>query len=272
MRRADPRIIHRRPELSQHFLRERGASSLVRHAALPPGALVVEPGAGSGAITAALAAAGHRVIAVERDPVLGSRLRKRFGGNPSVSVRLGDALAFEMPREPYPVVSNVPYAITAALMRTLLQAARPPDTATLILQREAVQKFVGWPRETLFSLLHKPAFAFESVANVPRGAFVPPPRVESSVLRIVRRDRPLLAGASAWRYRSFVESAFGHGSGAFGATLRPSMTARQVRRIAHGMGVAPDARISQLTFEQWLVIFRFVEHECLGHDPTRAAA
>jgi 23S rRNA (adenine-N6)-dimethyltransferase len=272
MRRPDPRITHRRPELSQHFLRERAARALVRHADLPPGALVVEPGAGSGAITAALAAAGHRVIAIERDVALCSRLRKRFGGNPRVSVRLGDALAFELPREPYHVVSNVPYAITAALMRTLLQAARPLDTATLILQREAAQKFAGAPRETLFSLLHKPAFSFEIVASVPRGAFVPPPSVESSVLRIVRRDVPLVSGASGRRYRAFLESAFGHGSGAVGATLRPYMTARQVRRTAHGMGVAPDARVSRLTFEQWLVIFRFVEHECLGHDPTRAAA
>lgn len=272
MRRPDSRIIHRRAELSQHFLRPRAARALVRHAALPAGALVVDAGAGDGAITAVLAEAGHRVMAVERDPLLFGRLRRRFEGDARVSARLADVRVTGMPQHPYHVVANVPYAITAEFVRRLLHAARPPDSATLIVQREAAEKFAGAPRETAFSLLHKPGFEIDILATVPRAAFVPPPRVESRVLRVVRRDAALIASASRHRYEGFVETVLGHGSGELGRALRRYLTPRQIRRLAMSAGFGARARTSQLTFEQWLVIFRFVEHECLGHDPTLTAA
>jgi 23S rRNA (adenine-N6)-dimethyltransferase len=269
MRRHDPRLTHRRAELSQHFLSDGATRALVRRAALPASALVIDAGAGDGAIAAALADAGHRVVAVERDPRLFARLQSRFALLPEVTPRFGDILAFRLPAEPYHVVANVPYAITAALMRKLLHAARPPDSATLIVQREAAEKFAGHPRETAFSLVHKPWFVIEIAGMVPRRAFVPAPRVESVVLRIERRDGPLVPAREARRYRAFVEATIGHGSPQLAPALRRYMTSRQVVRLMRGMGLGRDARTSQITFEQWLTVFRFVEHECLGHDPTR---
>lgn len=272
MRRIDSRLTHRRPELSQHFLREGAAHALVRRASLPPDPLVVEVGAGDGAITAALADAGCRVIAVESDARLFGQLRQRFAERPRVVTRYGDFLAMALPSEPYHVVSNVPYSITAAIVRKLLHAARAPDSATLIVQREAAAKFAGDPRETLFSLLHKPWFEIEIAGVIARHDFVPPPRVRSAVLRIVRRDAPLVGGRDARRYRAFVEATIGHGSPELAPALRRYMTARQVRRLCKEMSLGRGARTSQVTFEQWLTVFRFVEHECLGHDPTSTVA
>jgi 23S rRNA (adenine-N6)-dimethyltransferase len=268
MRRYVHRLFPRRAVLSQHVLRAAAAHALVRRAALPCAALTIDAGAGDGALTAALADAGHRVIAVERDPRLFARLQSRFATHRGVSPRLTDFLAFTLPAEPYHVVANVPYAITAAVMRKLLHAARPPDSATLIVQREAAEKFAGRPRETAFSLLHKPWFAIEIAGIVPRRDFTPPPRVESAVLRITRRDAPLIPAREARRYRSFVETTLGHGSSDLAPSLRRYMTSRQVRRLLQGMNLGREVRTSQITFAQWLTVFRFVEHECLGHDPT----
>ena len=270
MRRAHSRIDQRRPELSQHFLRSAAvARAIVRRLALAPGDLVVEPGAGDGMLTQALADAGCRVIAVEKDERFFSLLRQRFDTHPNVLCEHADFLAFALPSTPYRVVSNVPYAITAALVRRLLHAARPPDEALLIVQREAAEKFSGTPRETQFSLLHKAWFEIEIAGSVPRRDFSPPPRVQSALLRIRLRDTRLVASREMRQYESFIDGAFGHGAPEIARSLRRYVTSRQLHRLAHDLGFATNARASQLTFDQWLGVFRFVEHECLGHDPTR---
>jgi len=272
MRRIDPRTAQRRPELSQHFLRDAAvARALVRRLPFPPGALVIEAGAGDGLITAALADAGFRVIAVEKDERLFSLLRLRLASRPAVACHHADFLVFPLPSVPYRVVSNVPYAITAALVRRLLHAARPPDDALLVVQREAAEKFAGTPRDTQFSLLYKPWFEITIVGAVARRDFVPPPRVHSVLLRIRRRVLPLVADCSAPAYRSFIAATFGRGAPEVSHALRRYLTARQVKRLGRDLGFRRDCRASQLTFDQWLGIFRFVEHECLGHDPTRRA-
>jgi 23S rRNA (adenine-N6)-dimethyltransferase len=273
MRRTDPRITLRRPELSQHFLRDAAtARAIVRRMALPAGELVVEAGAGDGLLTEALADAGFHVLAIEQDERLCGLLRQRLAGRPNVACHRADFLTFPLPTTPYRVVSNVPYAITAALVRKLLHAARPPDDAILIVQREAAEKFAGTPRETQFSLLHKPWFEISIAGAVARRDFVPAPRVHSVLLRIRRRDAPLIADRSAPTYRSFITTTFGHGAPEVSRALRRYLTVQQVKRLGHDFGFSRDCRASQLTFDQWLNVFRFVEHECLGHDPTRQAA
>ena len=127
MRRTDPRITHRRPELSQHFLRDAAtARAIVRRLPFSPGDLVVEAGAGDGLLTEALAGAGFHVLAVEKDERLFGLLRQRLANRPDVACHRADFLTFPLPSVPYRVVSNVPYAITAALVRKLLHAARRP--------------------------------------------------------------------------------------------------------------------------------------------------
>lgn len=271
MRRTDQQISQRRPELSQHFLRDAAvARAIVRRLTCAPGDLVVEAGAGDGALTEALADAGLRVVAVEKDARLYRLLRERFALRPEVTCHHADFLAFPLPATPYRVVSNVPYAITAALVRKLLHAARPPNEALLIVQREAAEKFAGTPRETQFSLLHKPWSEISIAGAVARRDFVPLPRVASALLRISRRATPLVGAASASRYRTFVRQTFGRGTREISQSLRRYLTARQIRRLADDLSFARHGPASQLTFDQWLGVFRFVEHECLGHDPTRS--
>ena len=157
-------------------------------------------------------------------------------------------------------------------MRKLLHAARPPDEALLILQREAAEKFAGTPRETRFSLLAKPWFEMAIVSAMRRGDFAPPPRVDSALLHILRRPAPLLPRRSQSAYQDFIVSTFGYGAPEVSRALRGHVTPNQLRRLSRDLGFQRDAAASQLTFQQWLAVFRFVEHECLGHDPTGVAA
>jgi 23S rRNA (adenine-N6)-dimethyltransferase len=265
--RRHPSTFEIRRELSQHFFRD---PALVRRVVdgLPIRTrTVVEIGPGTGMITEALADRGFRVIAIEKDARLFRALRERLIGRTNVECHHSDALRRPLPRDTYSVVSNVPFGISAALVRHLLTAERVPEDAFLVLQLEAAQKFAGTPHETLFSLLAKPSFEMAIVRVFRRIDFDPPPRVRTALLHARRRDRPLLVGQSRVRYGRFVSDVFG-ANPQVGAALRMRLTRAQVRRLARDLGFDASASVRALTFPQWLAIFRFYENVCLGRDPT----
>jgi 23S rRNA (adenine-N6)-dimethyltransferase len=250
---------------SQHFLRDGPlAEALVAELRPRPGRTVVEIGAGRGIITQALAERGFHVIAVEKDARLFRSLRSRFIGRTNVECHHADILGFALPRTPYDVVSNVPYAISADVVRRLLDARTPPDEALLILQREAAEKFAGTPQQTLFSLLAQPLFAFEIIRTFARTDFAPAPGVDSVLLRIRRRERPLVAPASRGAYRHFATVGFRRGGPDVRRTTRPFFSRDDFRRMSRAVGVRARQRPSELTFAQGMGMFRFYELVCLG--------
>lgn len=268
-RHPSPIITEPQPR-SQHFLRTPAvARSIVRRARLQPGQLVVEPGAGSGMLTRALADAGCRVVAIEKDARLYRSLRARFVGRTNVECHHGDALTFPLPRGPYVLVSNVPFSITASLVRRLLGAPNPPAQAWLLVQREAAMKFAGIPRESMFSLLHKPAFRFRIAGSIEAADFVPPPPVGVALLHIDHRQPALVSPREAPAYERFVRRAFRGGAPDVRTAMRPYLTHRQLQRLAAEHGFALAARPSELRFEQWLALFRFTRSTAAAHDPTR---
>ncbi|MBI5289153.1 MAG: rRNA adenine N(6)-methyltransferase family protein [Chloroflexi bacterium] len=183
--------LRRQPELSQHFARDTVARLIAARLPAHP-RLVIEAGAGAGEITQALAGRGFHILAIEKDPALFRMLTSRFAGISNVDYRLGDFLEFPMPREPYAVVSNVPFGITAALVGKLLSAPRPPDHALLVVQREAAQRFAGDPRQTRIALLHRPWFDITIEHAFRRDDFMPAPSVDCALIRLARRTRPLV--------------------------------------------------------------------------------
>ena len=153
-------------------------------AAVRPGELVIDIGAGRGALTAPLLAAGARVIAVEAHAARACFLRDRFAGR-DVVVVTDDALTVRLPRRPYRVVANPPYAISAPLLRRLLAPGSALTSADLVLQRAVVRRQAeGDNRDT------KRIGRDWDIAmgiRLPRSAFAPPPQVDSAVLVARRR-------------------------------------------------------------------------------------
>ncbi len=167
-----------------HQLDSRWAERLVADAGIAPGELVLDVGAGHGALTAPLVAAGARVIAVETHPDRVRHLRHRFGNE--VVVVNADARDLRLPRRPYRVVANPPFAVTTALLRRLLQPGSRLLSAHLILQDQAARRWAGpaapglgrWGRTFQSSL----------GARIPRAAFRPRPHVAVRILVIRRRQ------------------------------------------------------------------------------------
>jgi 23S rRNA (adenine-N6)-dimethyltransferase len=166
-----------------HELDERWAERLVADAGVGPGDTVLDVGAGFGAITAPLVASGASVIAVEAHPSRAHAVRDRFGCG--VTVVQADAARLRLPRRPFHVVANPPFAVVTALLRRLLQVGSRLQSAHLVVPRHAARRWVG-PRAPAAARWRQ-VFEVRVGTTVPRRAFRPPAPADARVLRLRRR-------------------------------------------------------------------------------------
>ncbi len=189
--------------MGQNFLTDQDAlDAIVAAAELQPDDIVLEVGPGLGVLTWELVQRVNRVVAVELDRRLAERLQHEFPADGPLSLIQrdilnlppGDALAEAgLPADtPYKLVANLPYAITSAVLRHMLEAVHRPTLLVVLVQREVAERIVAAPGD-LSVLAHSVQIYAEAeiVAHVPASSFVPAPRVDSSVLRL--RTRPALA-------------------------------------------------------------------------------
>jgi len=242
----------------QHFLRSGAlAERLVAHGPFSPGTFVVEVGPGSGLLTHALARRGCRVLAVEVDPRLARDLGEAFAGEPLVDVVEADFLAFDLPREPFVLAGNIPFALTAEIVRKATRGPVLPDDVYFVMQAEAAERFAGapWAAESLPSLRLKPWWHVEIGMRLPAHDFYPPPSVDAAVLWLSRRARPLVGDRDREAYLRFVEHAFGRGRHLRQA-LRSEFSRTQLTRLARDLRLDLDAPPSEVDFARWLALFR----------------
>ena len=167
-----------------HELEALWAKRVVAESGVGAGQLVLDIGAGNGAITAALIDAGARVVAIEAHPDRVRHLRRRFGSD--VVVVRADAADLWLPRRPYRVVSNPPFALTTVILKRLLQPGTRLVRADLVLQEQSARRWSGlgapgggrWQRD----------FIAAPGRRLPPSAFRPPAPVGTRVLRIERRQ------------------------------------------------------------------------------------
>lgn len=199
----------RRRSLGQNFLTDPSVvERLVDGASIDPGELVIDLGAGGGALTIALARAGARVRAVEIDPVWVRRLSGRVkeqGLADRVEVVRGDIRRTPLPDEPYRVVASPPFGLTTAVLSRLLdEPAVGPWRADLLIQREVTAKRTAQPPTSLRTAAWAPWWTFEMGMEVARSAFRPVPSVDAAVLVARRRPMPVLPDWLAFDFRELL--------------------------------------------------------------------
>lgn len=259
-----------RKGLGQHYLSDPTIlQAIVAAADLPPDAVVIEVGPGPGTLTAALAAVAGRLIAVELDDRLAALLADLYAPHPHVQIIPGDALAWPPAAllaasdaaPPYFLVANLPYYITSPLLRHYLEAQPPPQRAVVTIQRDVARRILAAPPQMSLLALSVQVYAQPThVRRLPPGAFTPPPKVDSAVLRLDVRPEPLAP-------RALLPSFFAAARAGFGQkrkTLRNSLAAglhlppEQVEEALRAAGLPLQARAQELSIPQWLALLPFL--------------
>jgi len=244
--------------LGQHFLVSPTAIRAILDACTVA-AGVLEIGPGPGVLTAGLATPERTVVAIEVDPRMVETLAETA---PRAKVLQADALQTDWAQllEPLPrpraIVSNLPYYITAPLLQKTADAAPRIDLAVLMMQREVARRVTapaGDSERGSLSVHLQGIFRIAKVADVPPGAFLPPPKVASTVLRLVPRQDPLDR-----RLEPLVRAGFAQPR----KTLANNLSAagrwqrETVEKALADAGIAPGVRPHQLSEGQWLALAR----------------
>ncbi len=260
MSRRTPRDARRRA-LAQNFLvDDQVIESLVDELRVEPGSLVLDLGAGRGALTEPLAALGARTLAVERDGHLVDHLRRKANGWGRVEVKSADIMKMPFPAEPHLIISNAPYNLGTGLLRRVLSEAHGLRRAVFVLQAETARRLAGRPRAGLFAATWAPWYRIELGRSVigPE-CFRPRPSVRSAVLVVEPRSQPLLSPAAHGEYGRFLERVFGADGASLQSRLKPMASARLVRRVLAGLDHPGSVRPGDLEPAEYAGIFAAIQ-------------
>ncbi|MDQ3443600.1 MAG: 16S rRNA (adenine(1518)-N(6)/adenine(1519)-N(6))-dimethyltransferase RsmA [Chloroflexota bacterium] len=248
--------------MGQNFLVEpEVVKAIVDLAVVGPGDRVVEIGPGLGILTRELLGRGAKVFAVELDRDLVTFLEKDFRGVVNLTIIERDARHVEL--EPlsgggtFHVVANLPYSTGNVIIRRFLELDFPPATMTVMVQREVAERMIATtPDISLLSLATQLFADVELSFIVPPDVFLPPPKVESAVVRLILRDTPLaspveiesmfrLATMAFQRKRKTMSNGISQGLG---------VTKPEAEAMLEQAGVDPSLRPQAVPLEHWIAL------------------
>ena len=267
----------RKPKLGQHFLADEAAAlRIVDALGDVSDATVLEIGPGRGAITDLLARKSRRLIAVELDRVLSAQLRMKFSMHPNVEIIEGDILKIELDTvfgakpgslrtglnfapEPARVIGNLPYYITSDILLRLLEYHRYFSTIVLMVQKEVADRLAASPGNRDYGLLSATTQLYgrvEQLFTLPPGAFSPPPKVHSSVVRITIKPRLKSLRVSEADFIAFLRLSFGQKRKTLWNNLKTRYDKDALQAALEKIGVNPTIRAEALPLEKTAALFR----------------
>jgi 16S rRNA (adenine1518-N6/adenine1519-N6)-dimethyltransferase len=256
--------------LGQHFLHSAYYLGLMADAAnVTQSDYVVEVGPGEGALTEVLLTRGATVVALEKDrrliPVLQEKFKKEIAKGKFI-LHECDALEANIAKlvpknKPYKVVANIPYYITGALLQKFLTSTVQPRTLVFLIQKEVAQRITGHPstslrvtKESILSLSVKAYGTPAYIKTVPKGAFSPPPTVDSAILRIEDISRAHFTNAPMEkRFFEFVKAGFAQKRKLLKRNVEKILGKKTGEAFAKA-DIADNARAEDVPLEKWLML------------------
>lgn len=275
-RAAAPRA-KRKPKLGQHFLTNNAAAlRMVEGLGNISQSTVLEIGPGRGAITSLLAKRVRRLIAIELDRVLAAQLRMKFALYPNVEIIEGDVLAIDFstlfgPKpgasrpglvqtpEPVPVVGNLPYYITSDILLRLFEFRQCFNIIEVMVQKEVADRLAATPGSRDYGLLSATAQLYakvERLFTLPPGAFSPPPKVHSSVVRMTMAPKLDSLRVEEEGFMRFLKLSFGQKRKTLWNNLKTQYAPDSLRQALDQAGVKPTVRAEALPLEKSAALFR----------------
>ena len=245
--------------LGQNFLSDPGVlNKIVSAAEIRPGDTVLEIGPGLGSLTALLAEKAERVIAVELDIYLVQALIEILAPYNNIELIQGDILEVnlnELFTEPgYLVIANIPYYITSALLRQLLEAQHPPRQVVLTVQKEVAQRICADTGNLSLLALSVQVYGKpEIAASIPAGAFYPVPKVDSAVVRIEIFPEPRIPRQHLDNFFALTKAGFSQKRKTLQNSLSGGMgwNKKETGNILSTAGINPTRRAQTLSIEEW---------------------
>lgn len=251
--------VQPKKSLGQNFLVDpNGLNKVVQAAKVSSEDTVLEIGAGLGSLTYLLAQQSRQVVAVELDTRLIAPLREALAGFTNVTICEGDMLKLSpdvlIDAERYVVVANIPYYITSALIRHLLEANHKPTRMVLTVQQEVAERILA--RDGKMSLLALSVQVYgkpELKARIPAGCFYPPPEVDSAVLSIELYEEPLVPSGSLDLFFKLAHAGFAQKRKTLRNTLATGMNESPAwaERLLTTAGIDPQRRAETLSMQEW---------------------
>jgi len=246
-------------DIGQHFLIDEGVlSSILEAADVRPDDMILEIGPGIGVLTRELLRRTPHVTAIELDerlvPLLLAFIRTGGERLPEPTIIRQNALEVPFPGEPYKIVANIPYHITSPLLRhAFLEGARAPVSLTLLIQREVAEKICDEVDRGLLTIVVALFGTPRIVRHVPAEAFLPPPKVESSVLHIDCFPEPRTDVATIERVLKLAKIGF---------SQKRKMLRNSIAQLQDGQawltktGIDPTRRPQTLSIDEWIALAR----------------
>jgi len=275
-----------KPKLGQHFLvSDDAAARIVDALGDVSESTVLEIGPGRGILTSLLAKRARRLIAVEIDRVLAAQLRLKFGMADNVEIIEADILAIDLdslfgPKpglgrpgidikpQPVRVVGNLPYYITSAILLRLFEYAKYFESLVIMVQREVADRIAAEPGGRDYGLLSATAQLYarvEKLFTLPPGAFSPPPKVHSTVLRLTMAPRQDELGVAGDGFVNFLRLSFAQKRKTLWNNLKVRFDERELKRALANANVKPTSRAEMLRLEESAAVYRALR---AGHEPS----
>jgi 16S rRNA (adenine1518-N6/adenine1519-N6)-dimethyltransferase len=277
-----PKVVSARrpqskPKLGQHFLdSEAAAVRIVEALGEVSQSTVLEIGPGRGILTSLLAKRTRRLIAVELDRVLAAQLRLKFGMARNVEIIEADVLAIDfdslfgpkpglgrpgidLKPQPVKVVGNLPYYITSDILLRLFEFSKYFESLVIMVQREVADRIAAEPGSRDYGMLSATAQLFARVENLftlPPGAFVPPPKVHSTVLRLTIEPQQEKLGVVGDGFIDFLRLSFGQKRKTLWNNLKTNYAGPDLKRALAAAEVKPTARAEALSLEESAAVYR----------------
>jgi len=274
---ASTRRPQTKPKMGQHFLASEDLASRVVDALGDVSqSTVLEIGPGRGIMTGLLARRARRLIAVELDRVMAAQLRLKFGMARNVEIIEADVLAIDfdslfgpkpglsrpgidLKPEPVKVVGNLPYYITSDILLRLFEFSKYFDSIVIMVQREVADRIAAEPGGRDYGMLSATAQLYarvEKLFSLPPGAFVPPPKVHSTVLRLTIDPQQEKLGVAGDGFIDFLRLSFGQKRKTLWNNLKAKYKGPELKRALAEAKVKPTARAETLSLEESAALFR----------------
>lgn len=259
--------MYKKKSLGQHFLHNPHYLGILADAAeIQKGDTVVEIGPGEGALTEVLLQRKASVIAVEKDARLIPLLQEKFAQeikNKQLKITEGDALEFKIAndlkkkRGGYKVVGNIPYYITGALLRKYLTDEAQPNTLVFLIQKEVAERIARSKKESLLSLSIKAYGAPTYIKTVPRGAFNPPPAVDSAILLVSNISRKNFTNKKhEEHFFALLHAGFAQKRKLLRRNIEQVLGTNAEAALMHA-NIPLNARAEDVALSQWLLLAKY---------------